>query len=87
MVVFERVNTVVLNRRATLQYLGRAAQALLFQIHMPRQLTFGIKLLVTDQKYPKMGGIISMGANTHRCFAIYFFNPCFRILIAWNKYS
>jgi len=27
------------------------------------------------------------GTDTHGCFAIYFFNPCFRVLMAWDKYD
>jgi len=26
------------------------------------------------------------GTDMHGCFAIYFFNPCFRVLMAWDKY-
>jgi len=44
-------------------------------------------LLVTGHKYPKIGGDHLYGrSDTHRCFAIYFFNPCFRVLMAWDKY-
>jgi len=44
-------------------------------------------VLVPGHKYPKMEGDHSYGGtDTHGCFAIYFFNPCFRVLMAWDKY-
>ena len=44
-------------------------------------------VLVPGHKYPKMGGDHLYGrSDTHRCFPIYFFNPCFRVLMAWDKY-
>ena len=44
-------------------------------------------LLVPGHKYPKMkGDHLYGGTDTHGCFAIYFFNPCFRVLMAWDKY-
>ena len=40
-------------------------------------------VLVPGHKYPKMeGDHLYGGADTHGCFAIYFFNPCFRVLMA-----
>jgi len=43
-------------------------------------------LLVPGHKYPKMkGDHLYGGTDTHGCFAIYFFNPCFRVLMAWDK--
>ena len=51
-----------------------------------RALTPPPPLLVPGHKYPKMGGDHLYGrSDTHRCFNIYFFNPCFRVLIAWHK--
>ena len=42
--------------------------------------------LVLGHKYPKMGeDILYWRSDTHRAFTIYFFNPCFRILVAWDK--
>ena len=47
----------------------------------------GILVLVPGHKYPKMGGDHLYGrSDAHRCFVIYFFNPCFRVLMAWDKY-
>jgi len=44
-------------------------------------------ILVLGHKYPKMkGDHLYGGTGTHGCFAIYFFNPCFRVLMAWGKY-
>ena len=40
-------------------------------------------------KYPKMKGDHLYGrTDMHGCIAIpvYFFNPCFRVLMAWDKY-
>ena len=35
----------------------------------------------------KQGGfILYERSDAHRCFAIYFFNPCLRVLLAWDKY-
>ena len=46
-----------------------------------------VPVLVPGHKYPKMGGDHLYGrSDTHRCFNIYFFNPCFRVLMAWDKY-
>jgi len=43
-------------------------------------------ILVTGHKYPKMEGDHLHGCtDRHGCFAIYFFNPCFRVLIVWDK--
>ena len=48
----------------------------------PRQ-----EVLVLGHKYPKIkGDHLYGGTDTHGCFAIYFFNPCFRVLMAWDKY-
>ena len=33
------------------------------------------------------GSILYERSDAHRCFAIYFFNPCLRVLVAWDKYS
>ena len=44
-------------------------------------------VLVLGHKYPKIeGDHLYGGTDTHGCFAIYFFNPCFRVLMAWDKY-
>jgi len=46
-----------------------------------------VGILVPGHKYPKMkGDHLYGGTDTHGCFAIYFFNPCFRVLMAWDKY-
>ena len=51
------------------------------------KLTTCFSVLVPGHKYPKMEGDHSYGGtDTHGCFAIYFFNPCFRVLMAWDKY-
>jgi len=40
-------------------------------------------VLVTGHKYLKMGGDHLYGrSDTHRSFAIYLFDPCFRVLMA-----
>jgi len=49
--------------------------------------TIKLEVLVPGHKYPKMkGNHLYGGTDTHGCFAIYFFNPCFRVLMAWDKY-
>jgi len=43
-------------------------------------------ILVPGHKYPKMkGDHLYGGTDTHGCFAIYFFNPCFRVQGAVGK--
>jgi len=32
------------------------------------------------------GSVLYERLDAHRCFAIYFFNPCLRVLVAWDKY-
>jgi len=32
------------------------------------------------------GSILYERSDAHGCFAIYFFNPCLRVLAAWDKY-
>jgi len=35
----------------------------------------------------KQGGpILYERSDAHRCFATYLFNPCLRVLVAWDKY-
>ena len=55
----------------------------------PHRFFFDLSsLLVQGHKYPKMkGDHFCGGTDTHGCFAIYFFNPCFRALMAWDKYQ
>ena len=48
---------------------------------------YSSSILVPGHKYPKIeGDHLYGGTDTHGCFAIYFFNPCFRVLMAWDKY-
>ena len=37
-------------------------------------------IFVPHKKYQKTEGIFCMGAQTHRHFTIYFFNPCFLVI-------
>ena len=42
---------------------------------------------VTGHRYAKQQEyILYWRSDTYRCFAIYFFNPCFRVLMAWDKH-
>ena len=44
-------------------------------------------VLVPGKKYPQIEGIyLYERSDPHGCFAIYFFNPCLRVLLAWDKY-
>ena len=45
------------------------------------------KILVPRNKYPKTGEVyLYKCSDTHRHFAIYFYNPCFRVLITGDEY-
>jgi len=44
------------------------------------------QVLVPGHEYPKMeGDHLYGGTDMHRCFAMYLFNPCCRVHMAWDK--
>jgi len=46
----------------------------------------GVYILVLGKKYSKIRVLgLYVRSDNRRGFTIYFFNPCFRILLAWDE--